>query len=224
MKKRFAVTLCLALALVTVAGCGAKETPQAETEQKATEATVAEVKEEPTEEIKEEPVTEEVKEEPTEEIKEEEPTPTEETETEETGPAEEPAPIYLIDKYVEDGDFSDFEAYGTEMGTSYTAISKSEWNIKFAFDGYFVTVATNLQDPKYSYIGIGVDKEPTFATLINYLDVPSVTVSASGAYIPDSAPHVLEDTINYMKEHPDATAKPDMYGLEWTAWNDITWE
>ena len=232
MKKRFAVILCLALTLMTVAGCGAKETPQTEPEKKV-EAT------QPKEEVKEETtVVEEVKEEPvaeTDKVEEKEEVASDAAETasttEEVAAAEEastteevaePAPEetgYIIDKYIEDGDFTDFAAYGAEIGATVPK-AKNDWNIYYLFGDYFVTVGTNAQDATYAYIGIGSDHKITYCYLMPYKDVPTMQVYDTGAFIPTEAGHILEDTINYMKDHPNPNEKPSMPGLTWIGWDE----
>ncbi len=219
MKKKFAVILCLALTVASVAGCGAKETPQAEPETK-----VEETKVEPA------PVEEKV-EEPKEEAK-EEPAPSEATEAESTEPAKETEEVseepeteeasYIIDKYIEDNDFTDYADYGAEIGARVPK-SKNNWNIYFLFndDGYFVTVGTNAQDAEYSYVAIGKDQVNTWACLVRYIDVPTMPVFDDGSFVPVETAHMLEDTINYMKDHPDPNEKPDIPGMDFQSWAEL---
>lgn len=238
MKRRFAVILCLALVMVSVVGCGGNTSQKTEVEKQAeitpstsavkeekTPAKDAEVTVAATEAAKEE-TTPEV----TEEAKEETSTTAEESETstpvEETKePVEEttPEPVYVIDKYIADNDFTDFAAYGIEMGASEALIpTAKEYNVDFLYDGYFVTIGTNKQDPEYCYIGIGTDKHNTYACLVSYLDVPYLPLTTdTGTFFPTSAAHMLEDTINYMKDHPDPNTKPDIPGMDFKSWSEL---
>jgi len=139
-------------------------------------------------------------------------------------PASSPEPVtsYVIDKYLSDGDFTDFADYGREMGAK-TPKSKADTNIYFVYGGYFVNVGTNTQDPEYAYVGIGYGEHcetVTYCCLIPYHDVPTVTVYSTGAFMPTSAGRILEDTINYMKDHPDPNQKPSMPGVEWIGWDE----
>ena len=130
---------------------------------------------------------------------------------------------YIIDKYIADGDFSDFRDYGTAMGASATKISSDEWNVDFYFNGYIIAIGTNLQDPDYSYVGTGTTNGAMqYATLIPYKNVSIVPVSASGTFVPVETCHKLEETINYMKTHTDVTQKPSISGMEWKSWAELT--
>lgn len=137
---------------------------------------------------------------------------------------EQAATSTIIEKYIADGDFSDFQDYGAEIGAGATKISKDEWNIDFYFDGYVITVGTNLQDPQWSYVGtkhVDGDQKMEYACLISYIDVPTVPVSANGTFVPVETLMKLEQTINYMKSHTDVTQKPDIPGMTWQSWADL---
>ena len=146
---------------------------------------------------------------------------TEQTAQTETPPA---APTYatVIEQYIADGDFSDFRDYALEMGASTAKLSPNEWNIDFYFDGYIVTVGTNVQDPDYAYIGTKYTNETmSYACLFPYKGVPAVTVSASGTFIPVETALKLEQVINYLKQNPDISQKPNIPGMEWHTWAEL---
>lgn len=135
---------------------------------------------------------------------------------------EQAATSTIIEKYIADGDFSDFQDYGAEIGAGATKISKSEWNIDYYFDSYIISVGTNQQDPEYSYIAVGtMNGDMQYACLISYKDVPTVPVSANGTFVPVETLMKLEQTINYMKSHTDVTQKPDIPGMTWQSWADL---
>ncbi|MCR5310141.1 MAG: hypothetical protein K6E32_01840 [Lachnospiraceae bacterium] len=190
----------------------------------ATEAVKEETTPEVTEEAKEEKTptaTEEPKEDKTQ-------TATEETTTsapvEETTapPVEETTPEtgYVIDRYIADNDFTDFASYGAEMGALTVDTDSDEWNVDFKYGSYFVSIGTNRQDPEYCYIGIGGEDNSTltYACLVRYIDVPTLPLTKNGTFFPTSAAHMLEDTINYMKNHPDPNTKPDIPGMNFESW------
>lgn len=128
---------------------------------------------------------------------------------------------YVIDKYLADGEFTDFADYGVEMGATVPK-ANGDWNIYYLFGDYFVTVGTTAQDPEYAYIGIGrrSDQNITYCYLIPYNNVPVVKIYDTGASMPVSVGYVLEDTINYMKAHPDPEVKPVMDGITWIGWDE----
>ncbi|MBP5512500.1 hypothetical protein J6X90_03895 [Candidatus Saccharibacteria bacterium] len=139
----------------------------------------------------------------------------------ETPPA---TPTYatVIEKYIADGDFSDYRDYALEMGASTAKLSPSEWNIDFYYDGYIITVGTNVQDPDYAYIGTKYTNETmSYACLFPYKGVPAVTVSASGTFIPVETALKLEQVINYLKQNPDISQKPNIPGMEWHTWAEL---
>lgn len=250
MQKKFLVLIvCVSLALV---GCGsaASNNAAAETSKETTVAQSETVtKEEPkvpekvetkTEEKKEDKATETKKpEEKAEEAKAEastevstevqekteevaETAPAEEVATQEVVQNTEPTYATVIKKYIADGDFTDYEAYGAEMGANRVWYDPEEWNFDYTFDGFVVSVGTNVQDPEYSYVGIKhVGGSMEYAALIAYKNVPTVKVSSSGTFIPVETAMKLEQTINYMKAHPDVTKKPDIPGMDWQAWSDL---
>lgn len=255
MKRRFAVILCLALVMVSVAGCGGNTSQKTEVEKQAeitpstsavkeektptepaevtvaaTEAAKEETTPEVTEEAKEEKTptaTEEPKEDKTQTATEETTTsaPVEETTT---PPVEETTPEtgYVIDKYIADNDFTDFAAYGTEISAADTILTNGEWNIYFVYGNYYVTIGTNQQDAEYCYIGIGGFEgsnytDVTYACPVRYIDVPTLALTSNGTFFPTSAAHMLEDTINYMKNHPDPNAKPNISGMDFKSWSEL---
>ena len=229
MRKIFALFLGAVMSLVLFAGCG-KNTDAPATDYQAEGEIQGSIK--PDEDIatipqegKEETtpdVTEEVKEAPSTVVEEPEAlTPVEEN----TDPAEDTLTEsdYVIDKYIDDNDFTDFAEYGIEMGATEALVASSvEYNVDFLYDGYFVTIGTNKQDAEYCYIGIGTDKHNTYVCLVSYLDVPCLPLTTdTGTFFPASAAHMLEDTINYMKAHPDPDAKPDIPGMEFESWAEL---
>ncbi len=139
---------------------------------------------------------------------------------EETTPAPEPVKAYVIDKYIADNDFTDFEAYGYEMGAFTVDTDSDEWNVDFKYGSYFVSIGTNRQDAEYCYIGIGGEDNSTltYACLVRYIGVPTLPLFKSGTFFPTSAAHMLEDTINYMKAHPDPNTKPSISGMNFESW------
>lgn len=146
---------------------------------------------------------------------------TEQTAQTETPPATQTYST-VIEKYIADGDFSDFRDYALEMGASTAKLSPNEWNIDFYFDGYIVTVGTNVQDPDYAYIGTKYTNETmSYACLFPYKEVPAVTVSASGTFISVETALKLEQVINYLKQDPDISQKPNIPGLEWYTWAEL---
>jgi len=205
-------------------------TKPAEVTVAATEAAKEETSPEVTEEAKEEKAptaAEEPKEDKTQTATEETTTsaPVEET----TAPVEETTPPiedttpetgYVIDKYIADNEFSEFSEYGFEMGAANVFLTKKEKNIDFDYGSYYVTIGTNQQDAEYCYIGIGGldDSSLTYACLVRYIDVPTLSLTGNGTFFPTSAAHMLEDTINYMKNHPDPNTKPDIPGMNFESW------
>ncbi len=146
---------------------------------------------------------------------------TEQTAQTETPPA---TPTYatVIEQYIADGDFSDFKDYGAAIGADATKISAHEKNIDFYFNGYIVTLGTNVQDPEYAYVGIcAMNGDITYAYITPYNDVQTVPVSASGTFVPVDALIRLEQTINYMKQNPDINTKPDIPGTTWYSWAEL---
>lgn len=138
--------------------------------------------------------------------------------------AKEPTYSTIIEKYIADGDFTDFSDYGAEIGASVVKMSHDEWNIDFYFDGYVVTIGTNLQDPEWSYVGTkhpDGEQKMEYACLVAYNNVPCVPVSSSGTFVPTETLIKLEQTINYLKQNPDITQKPDIPGMTWQAWSDL---
>ena len=253
-RKTLAMVMCLLLTLSTVlAGCGSSgatsEEPAATTAQTIA---VEEKTEEPaaTPVAEEEPEKEpEVVEEPTKEAEEvteatEAPEATKETTETETPKADEPAettqaeevpetpeapaePVYttVIDKYIADGDFTDYAAYGAEMGTTDVRASSDEWNIDFYFGNYYVSVGTNVQDPTYTYVCIGSagGGDPTYCCLYDYTKSSNnVPVFSDGVFISAETAYGLEKTINYMKSHTDYTQKPAIDGMTWLSWDEVT--
>jgi hypothetical protein len=146
---------------------------------------------------------------------------TEQTAQTETSPATQTYAT-VIEQYIADGDFSDFRDYGAAIGADATKISGDEWNIDFYFNGYIVSLGTNLQDPEYSYVATGtMNGDMKYVYITSYKNVSTVPVSASGAFVPVDALMKLEQTINYMKQHPDVNAKPDIPGMTWYSWAEL---
>ena len=146
---------------------------------------------------------------------------TEQTAQTETPPATQTYST-VIEQYIADGDFSDFRDYGAAIGADATKISGDEWNIDFYFNGYIVSLGTNLQDPEYSYVATGtMNGDMKYVCIFSYKNVSTVPVSASGTFVPVDALMKLEQTINYMKQHPDVNAKPDIPGMTWYSWAEL---
>ncbi len=133
----------------------------------------------------------------------------------------EPTYSTVIEKYIADGDFSDYVAYGKEMGANDVRIPSSEKNIDFYFNDYFIAIRTNVQNTdEYTYVAIGLPdgKTLTYACDILFPGKPSVPISASGAPVSIDSLMILEQTINYMKQHPDPNQIPDIPGTTWGVW------
>lgn len=131
---------------------------------------------------------------------------------------------YVIDKYIVNGSFTDHSGYGTEMGmiNLYDGVD-DHWNIFYYFDGYWVAVGTNAQDPTYAYVAIGKDSANgvTYCSLCDYTkSTNNVTVFSDGTFIPRETAYGLEKTINYMKSHPDSSQKPSIDGMTWIGWDE----
>lgn len=204
------------------------EKVEAKTEEKKEDKTTeAKKTEEKTEESKAEESKAEASTEASTEVQEKteevaETAPAEEVVTQEVAQNTEPTYATVIEKYIADGDFTDYEAYGAEMGASKVWFDPEEWNFDYTFDGFVISVGTNVQDPEYSYVGIKqVGGSMEYAALIPYKNVPTVKVSSSGTFIPVETAMKLEQTIIYMKAHPDVTQKPDIPGMDWQAWSDL---
>ncbi len=237
MKKKFLATIMImAVVMATISGCGseggssnvtAAQTVENKTPEKVEAVTpetekVEEVKEpEKVEETKVEVATEVPKEEPA-----AEPAPeaaeesTPEVVEEETAKTDDPAKAAVIDKYIADGDFSDYKEYGFEMGATDVRMSKDEWNFDLYYDGYIVTVGTNIQDPQYAFVGTkhnAKGQTMEYACIISYIDVPTIPVSDK-AFIPVELCYQIEETLKYMKDHPDVTQKPEIPGMTWESW------
>ena len=241
-KKTFALMFCI---ILTLAGCGnavsensdAVETPKVETTTEpkiaVTEASTADSIEQIQEKV-------EATEESTEEIIEEASAKTEasteiqENETENTNEAASAEPVSnekveetaepsystIIEKYIADGDFSDYKEYGLEMGANDVRITANEICIDFYFDNFDVGLRTNEQNTdEYTYVAIGtIDKRFIYACDILFPGKPAVPVSTSGASVSIDSLMILEQTINYMKQHPDPNQIPDIPGTTWVVW------
>lgn len=142
------------------------------------------------------------------------------TEKVEEAPAE-PTYATVIEKYIADGDFTDYKEYGMEMGANNVKIASSEKNIDFYFNDYIVSVRTNVQNTdEYTYVAIGLTDGTTmtYACDILFTGKPTVPVSASGSSVSIESLMLLEQTINYMKQNPNPNQIPDIPGMTWVVW------
>lgn len=249
MKRRaVALMVCLILALSGCGNAGstavattepAKE-PVVKVEETKPEVAEPETKvEEPTETKEEATESTEAATEPATEISTEEPTqaddqkPAESTESvevavESAAAAPTQASGYVIDKYIGDGDFTlgeeEHYAYGAEMGASTTVDYPNHWNVSYYFGPYLVCIGTNVQDPTYCYVAIctvdGSNEKVTYCCLYDYTKSTDNVNIYDNAFVPRETLYGLEKTINYMKEHPDASQKPSIDGMTWIGWDE----
>lgn len=139
---------------------------------------------------------------------------------------------YVIDKYIKDGKFtrSDWKKYLKKMGGGATGCLKNDdtgKNTFVYFDfpvGFSIMIGGADSPDDYPYVCVSdyeVGSDAGWIAPYKYGDSSQpIRLFDNGISFPIELMHPLEDTIKYMKKHPDASKKPKVKGLKFITSDD----